>query len=180
MRKGNTYALTNEITNRLALKPDVEITEISVAQLGVPFCTSCHLCLNKGEEYCPHDRYLQSVRAALLDCDGLVLSGTTYVRALNGAMKNLIDHFAYLFHRPALFGKQGMIIATSAGVGEQGVAKYLKNVIGQWGINGAMIITRNTKQERLQSFGGLPSKKTVKQYDDASEHFYERPAMKSQ
>ena len=172
MRKGNTYSLTKEIIDRLAAKPDVSITEISVAEIGLPFCTSCHLCLSKGEEYCSHDKILQDVRAALMDCDGLILCGTTYIRSLNASMKNFMDHFAYIFHRPSLFGKIGMVIATSAGVGEKKVAKYIKNVMGQWGINGAIIVTRNTKEARLQSVKGEPPPKVKKKYDNAADRFY--------
>ena len=178
MRKGNTYALTKEIVDRLAAKPDVNITEIGVEEMDLPFCTSCHACLTRGEEHCPHDDRLQKLRTALNDCDGLILSGTTYVRALNAAMKNVIDHFAYMFHRPALFGKQGMVIATSAGVGEKNVAKYIKNVMGQWGINGAIIVTRNTKEERLQSVGGKLPQKVIRKYDTAAQKFYDRMSSK--
>jgi len=172
MRKGNTYRLAKEIMRYLSEKKDVEITEIGVAELNLPFCVSCHMCLQKGENYCPHNEKLNGVRAALLNCDGVIVSGTTYVWALNAAMKNLLDHFAYLFHRPVLFGKQGMVIATSAGNGEKSVAKYLKSVIAQWGINGAMIVTQNTKERSLQSDGdGLSAKETEK-FDAAAEKFY--------
>ena len=169
MRKGNTYTLAKEVMDRLAKKPDVEIIEYSVAELDLPFCISCHVCFSKGEASCPHFGRLERVTSALLECDGLILSGVSYVRALNGAMKNLIDHFAYFFHRPALFGKHGMVIATSAGTGERRVARYLRNVMGQWGVNGALIVTQNAKKQRLQS-----SPKAAKRLDEAAERFYQR------
>ncbi|MCL2105810.1 MAG: NAD(P)H-dependent oxidoreductase [Oscillospiraceae bacterium] len=166
-RKGNTYALTKEVANRLAAKPDVEITEIGVADLELPFCRSCHTCFAKGEEFCPHYDAVRGLRSALLDCDGVILSGTTYMWALNAAMKNLLDHFAYMFHRPALFGKKGMVVATSKGAGEKAVAKYLKTVLGQWGVNGAMTVTSNEKEKELQS-----SAKEAAKLDSAAERFY--------
>ena len=172
MRKGNTYTLTKEVVSCLYKKQDVEITEYSVADLDLPFCCSCHLCFSKGEENCPHYGRLRNIKDALLDSDGVILSGTTYIRSLNAAMKNLLDHFAYLFHRPALFGKRGMVITTSAGVGEKRVAKYIKTVMGQWGINGAKIVTQNIKAHKLQSNGAELSIKEIAKLDNTAEKFY--------
>jgi len=168
MRRGSTYDLTAQIIRRLAEKPEVEITEISTRELELPFCTSCHICFLKGEEYCPHYSAMQGVESALLACDGVIVSGTTYVWALNAAMKNVLDHLAFMFHRPALFGKKGMVVSTSAGSGERKVAKYLKTVIGQWGINGALVLTLNTKEREMRSADKLSAR-----LDGAAERFYQ-------
>jgi len=151
LRKGKTYALTKEIMDYLLAKSDVEFIEINVSELNLPFCTSCHICFDKGEEHCPNYDSYSVVYKELLDCDGVILSGVTYMWALNAAMKNLLDHLSFNFHRPKLFGKKGMVVVTSAGAGDKSVAKYLKTVLGQWGINGAVIMTRSTKEERLVS-----------------------------
>lgn len=173
MRKGNTYRLTKEVISRISSYPDVKIVEFGVADLNLPFCCSCHICFNEGEEYCPHSDSLRDLREALLECDGIILSGTTYMWSLNGAMKNLLDHFAYLFHRPVLFGKKGMVIATSAGNGEKGVAKYLKGVLGQWGVNGAIALTQNTKAHMMQGSGDVFSSTESAEIDRATRKFYE-------
>jgi len=175
MRKGNTYALTKEITSRLSAKLDVKISEISVADIDLPFCTSCHVCFSKGEEFCPNQKNIQGIRDGLLDCDGVIITGTTYVWALNAAMKNVLDHFAYMFHRPALFGKHGLILVTSAGNNEKAIAKYIKTVIGQMGINKAMIFTQNTKQKLMASDAALNQK-----YDKIADAFYIRVKLKRQ
>jgi len=167
MRKGTTYALAREIINHLTEKPDIDITEISVAELELPFCRSCHTCFTKGEEFCPHYEKLERVTSALRECDGVIFSGTAYMWALNAAMKNFLDHFAYLFHRPALFGKKGMVIATSAGAGEKNVVKYLQTVLGQWGINGTVVVTSTAKERDLTS----PEKQAAK-LDAAAEQYY--------
>ena len=52
MRNGNTYALAQGIIRRLSKKPDVKITEVSVAELNLPFCLSCHLRFQWGEKLC--------------------------------------------------------------------------------------------------------------------------------
>ena len=171
MRKGKTHSLTKEIMSHLAAKPDVEFTEFSVSDLELPFCISCHVCFKKGEEFCPNYSHFSDVYKALLSCDGVILSGTTYMWALNAAMKNLLDHLSFNFHRPSLFGKKGMVIATSAGNGEKSIAKYLKTVLGQWGVNGAVVVTRNTKQEQL-----VPHEKQATKVRKATERFYNQLA----
>jgi multimeric flavodoxin WrbA len=173
MRKGNTYKLTSEITARLANNTDVRITEYYVADLNLPFCLSCHTCFAKGEAHCPHYGLLRELHTALLACDGVILSGTTYMWSLNGAMKNLLDHFAYMFHRPALFSKIGMVVATSTGNGEKSVAKYLKSVLAQWGVNGAFVLTQNTKAQMLQGSGDKQSAKASQVYDKMAKRFYD-------
>jgi multimeric flavodoxin WrbA len=175
MRKGNTYALTKEIVNRLTKRPDVECVEINVADLDLPFCASCHVCFDKGEEYCPHYNIMQKIESAVQKCDGVIIGGSTYLRALNAAMKNVLDHMAYGYHRPWLFGRKGMVVATSAGVGENSVAKFVKTVLGQWGINGALIVKQNAKAQLMQA-----SAKTSASLDRKAEKFYRLIASKKQ
>ncbi|MCL2056757.1 MAG: NAD(P)H-dependent oxidoreductase [Oscillospiraceae bacterium] len=151
MRKGNTYALTGKVTCRLSAMPDTSLQEFGVADLDLPFCRSCHQCFTKGEQHCPHYETIHDIYAALVECDGIIVAGTTYMWAVNAALKNLLDHFAYMFHRPVLFGKKGMVITTSAGAGEKKAASYLKTILGQWGVNGALVVTQNEKERSLQS-----------------------------
>ena len=167
MRKGNTHALVKQITDRLYLKQDISIHEISVSNLELPFCRSCHLCFTKGEEYCPDYSVMRGIQSALADCDGLIVSGVTYVWALNAAMKNLMDHLAYGFHRPSLFGKKGLIVATSTGTGEKNVAKYLRSALGQLGVNKAIVVTQTEKEKKL-----LSPARFSKKLDRAAERFY--------
>jgi multimeric flavodoxin WrbA len=173
MRKGNTYALTNEILNRLLAKQDVEILEFGVADLNLPFCGSCHACLLKGEGYCQHHNVMEKIQTALAECDGVIFSGVTYMRGLNAAMKNVIDHLSYLFHRPALFGKKGMVVVTSTGAGENGVAKYLKMILGFWGVNDAQIVTKKMRNHSAKPDGKLQlSKREMIKLDKATDRLY--------
>jgi len=149
MRKGNTYGVTQAVLECLRKNDDVEITEISVFDLNLPFCTSCHACFDKGDEYCPHHKIIEPVAKAIEECDGLIISGVCYAMQINASVKNLIDHFAYLFHRPHLFNTVGMVIATTAGAGENRVAKYLRQTIGHWGIGKAMLLPMKIQTEKF-------------------------------
>jgi len=148
MRKtGSTYKMLETVLERMKREGDADIEVIHVADLNLPFCVSCHNCFVKGEEYCPHAETVGKVVEALRRADGVILAGTTYVMALNAAMKNLVDHIAWMNHRPALFGKHGLVIATTAGGGAGGVAKYLREVMGYWGICGAGTLVNNKAYE---------------------------------
>lgn len=134
MRRGNTYALTQAVLERLKAHGDVELTEFRVSELELPFCASCHLCFERGEDACPHRAILRPVTDAIESCDALVASGVVYALHLNAAMKNLIDHLAYYMHRPRLFDKQALVVTTTAGAAERAVAKYLRHILNEWGI----------------------------------------------
>jgi len=161
MRKGNTYGVMQAVLEHLRAQKDVEITEINVADLNLPFCYSCHACFEKGEEFCPHSETVGTAAQAIENCDGLIISGVCYAMHVNAALKNLVDHFAYFFHRPRLFDKVGMVITTTAGAGENIVAKYLQQVLGHWGMGKAILLpmkiqtaefSLNDKQKRQVLF----------------------------
>ena len=149
MRKGNTYGVTQAVLERLRTYEDIQINEINIADLELPFCCSCHACFSKGEEFCPHSAIVGSVAKAIENCDGLIVSGVCYAMHINAAMKNLIDHLAYFFHRPRLFNKVGMVITTTAGAGENVVAKYLRQTLGHWGIGKAILLPLKIQTEKF-------------------------------
>jgi len=149
MRKGNTYGVTQAALAHLRIYDGVEITEINVADLDLPFCLSCHSCFGKGEEFCPHYEVIRSVANSIEDCDGLIISGVCYAMQINAAIKNLVDHFAYYFHRPRLFSKVGLVVSTTAGAGENRVAKYLRQVLGHWGMGKPLLLPMKIQTEKF-------------------------------
>ena len=167
MRKGNTYKLTQKVIGKLQAHGDVKIDEISVAKLDLPFCTSCHQCFEKGEEKCPHYNTMHRVAEKLENCDAVIVSGVVYSMHLNAAMKNLLDHFSYYFHRPRLFNTKGLVITTTAGGGEKTVAKYLQATLAQWGIAGAESLSF-----KIQTVPFALNEKQNHKLDKVTENFY--------
>jgi len=149
MRKGNTYGVTQAVLERLRTYEDVQITEINVADLDLPFCCSCHTCFTKGNEFCPHNVIVGSVAKSIEECDGFIISGVCYAMQVNAAVKNLVDHLAYYFHRPRLFNKVGMVVTTTAGAGENIVAKYLRQTVGHWGVGKAILLPMKIQTEKF-------------------------------
>ena len=50
-------------------------------------------------------------------------------------MKNLLDRLAFVFHRPALFGKTAMVLTTQGIYGDKQVHRYLSGVAHMGGCN---------------------------------------------
>ena len=101
-RKKNTYHAVQIIKKRLAALGPAEFTEFYLPQDFPKFCTGCYTCFMKGEEKCPHREYAGPIEHAMLEADGLIFASPVYVMEMAAPMKNMLDHFGYLFmaHRP--------------------------------------------------------------------------------
>ena len=73
------------------------------------------------------------------------MTSPAYVFHVTGAMKALLDHFAYRWmpHRPApeMFGKRAVIITQCLGSGAKSAAKDIKHSLSWWGISKIEIFT---------------------------------------
>jgi NAD(P)H-dependent FMN reductase len=70
----------------------------------------------------------------MLTADGLIFVSPVYVSQVTGLMKNFIDRFSYLCHRPALFEQDMLAISTTGVMGLKDVLGYLADVAGTWDI----------------------------------------------
>lgn len=135
-KKGVTNRLTQEF---LAGLESPQVRTFHLPTDGPDFCTGCVRCILKNEDACPHAKRMQPIAQTLLDADLLVFSSPTYVWHTTGAMKVLLDHFAYRWmpHRPApeMFGKRAVIITQAAGQGQKRAASDIKDSLAWWGIS---------------------------------------------
>ena len=93
----------------------------------------------------------------MIEADLIVMTSPAYVMHATGAMKALLDHFAYRWmpHRPApeMFGKRAVIITQCLGAGAKSTAKDIKHSLSWWGIseigvfNGALM--KDIKWDKL-------------------------------
>lgn len=67
--------------------------------------------------------------------DGVIFSFPTYNMQLPAIMKNLVDHFCFLQHRPQFFEKRVLILSTTGAVGVKNSVKYLAGAAESWGFN---------------------------------------------
>jgi len=112
-RKQNTYNAIKSIEAIHKEKYDCEYEYLFLTKVDLKGCIGCHLCLTKGEEFCP----LKDDRDIIIDkiesADGVILASPNHTANVNWRMKNFIDRYSYLMHRPRFFNQRFMILITS-------------------------------------------------------------------
>jgi multimeric flavodoxin WrbA len=102
------------------------------------FCVGCFQCIQKGEEYCPHNEKVQEIAASMLRSEIIIIDSPTYCYEMTGQLKTLFDHFGYMWmsHRPQkeMFSKIGIVISTAAGAGARRVTKSMAKQLFWWGV----------------------------------------------
>lgn len=135
--KGSTYNITKLFLERLSAE-NKEITEFFLTKDGPTFCLGCFSCILKGEDKCPHSSIVQPIAKAMEEADVLIFDSPCYVFGMSGQMKTFFDHlgFRWMAHRPqvSMFNKVALCISTSAGAGEKGVTKSIKQQLFYWGV----------------------------------------------
>ena len=124
---------------------NANITEYYLPKDCPAFCAGCTNCILKGEQKCKDAEYIRKIEKSLLEADLIVMTSPAYVFHATGAMKALLDHFAYRWipHRPApeMFGKRAVIITQCLGSGAKSAAKDMKHSLSWWGISKIEIFT---------------------------------------
>jgi multimeric flavodoxin WrbA len=134
-RKGNTYKAVNLVMNELQKQGNCVFNEIFIRDLKLPFCNSCFACINRDEKLCPHSETVGKIDQLMQECDAVIIGCPIYIMHINAETKNLLDHFAYRFHRPMFFRKKALVITTTAGAGAKIGTKFLKESLYQMGYN---------------------------------------------
>lgn len=142
-KHGVTYRLKELFLT--PFKGTAEITEYYLPRDCPSFCVGCISCTLKGERTCKDAAYVQNIAASLLDADLIVMTSPAYVFHVTGAMKTLLDHFAYLWipHRPApeMFTKRAVIITQCLGGGGKSAANDIRHSLTWWGVSEVMLFT---------------------------------------
>lgn len=182
-KQGVTYRLKEIFLERFRGK--AEIREFYLPKDCPAFCSGCIGCMLKGEQNCKDAGYIQKIAASLLASDLILMTSPAYVMHATGAMKALLDHFAYLWmpHRPApeMFTKRAVIITQCLGAGAESTAKDIKHSLSWWGISKISVFTGKLMEDVV--WERLAEKKRMeltKKMDRLSEKFsridYEKPA----
>ena len=69
----------------------------------------------------------------LAAADGIIVSSPVYLQQVSGKLKTLIDRTCMWFHRPVLYGKPILCVATTKGSGIGATLAYESSVTLQWG-----------------------------------------------
>ncbi len=142
-KHGVTWRLKEIFLERFREKE--EITEFYLPEDCPCFCMGCAGCIFKGEHICKDFSYIRKIAEPLLESDLIVMTSPAYVMHATGAMKALLDHFAYLWmpHRPApeMFSKRAVIITQCLGAGARSAAADIKHSLSWWGISQITVFT---------------------------------------
>ncbi len=142
-KHGVTWRLKEIFLERFRVK--AEITEFYLPEDCPCFCMGCAGCIFKGEHICKDFSYIRKIAEPLLESDLIVMTSPAYVMHATGAMKALLDHFAYLWmpHRPApeMFSKRAVIITQCLGAGARSAAADIKHSLSWWGISQITVFT---------------------------------------
>jgi multimeric flavodoxin WrbA len=112
-----------------------EFQVIHLIDEKLPFCLGCSTCFRLGHEKCPHftqtGRLLQAIEAA----DGVIFSSSAFFTRETALVKNVMDHFCFLLHRPRFFTKKALVLVTTGGVGGGSAAKSIAGFLTGIGFN---------------------------------------------
>lgn len=126
--KGITYTMAHCVLDNLR-DEETEVKEFFLPKDGPGFCVGCNHCFMKGEEHCPEQEKVQPIIKAIEWADVVMLATPNYCMDMSGAMKSLLDHFAYRWvtHRPheSMFHKVGITLSSSAGAPPNSTVKSL-------------------------------------------------------
>lgn len=129
-RKGNTYHLLLQIKQHLE-KEHIEVEIVHLHDYQIASCIGCEVCLRKGECMVQDDTKL--LMEKLMQSDGIILSSPVYMQAISGKLKTFIDRTCSWYHRPALYGKPFLSVATTMGSGLRSTLSYIEKTGIQWG-----------------------------------------------
>lgn len=136
-KHGITYRLKEIFLADFREKTD--IAEYYLPKDCPNFCTGCTSCISKGEYTCKDADKIRTIEKSLLEADLIVMTSPAYVMHTTGAMKALLDHFAYRWmpHRPApeMFTKRAVILTQCLGAGAKSTAKDIKHSLSWWGVS---------------------------------------------
>lgn len=172
--KGNTYQVTRMVEERMKRLGDVEFEYLFLRDADLWMCLGCRVCMEKGEEFCPlkDDRALieEKMRAA----DAVIFTSPTYVGNVSGLMKNFIDRFAYVCHRPRFF-KKAMVLTTSGGGGAGFMLMSFAIPPGTWGfdvVHKVGVVTHERPEEYSSAERKALEDAMNKKVDTAAKKFY--------
>lgn len=129
-RKKNTYKIISQVKEILS-EEAISVEIINLFDYDIKPCIGCENCLLKGNCLLNDDvsRIMEKIKLS----DGVILTSPVYMENVSGKLKVLIDRTCKWFHRPELYGKPILVIATTKGSGLKPTLSYLKRVVTQWG-----------------------------------------------
>jgi len=112
---------------------ELEHAVISLGRKQVLPCRGCWNCTR--EKPCPLSRKddLEEIKAAMLDCDMLILASPVYANQVTAQMKALFDRLFTWCHIFPLLGKYSLSASTTGGEGTEHVIELQEKMLATYG-----------------------------------------------
>lgn len=134
-RKGDGYKVIRLVEEKMKSLGQVEFEYLFLKDFHLGFCKGCGVCFTTGEEFCPHKDDREKIARLMEAADGVIFVSPAYVINVTALMKNFIDRFAYMCHRPRFFEKYAMLVSNGAAFGMSQTLKALGWAARTWGFN---------------------------------------------
>ncbi len=132
-KNGDSYRILKRFEESLQGKAKAEVEYLFLSDVDLGYCRGCCACFNRGESSCPKRKLTEPIENKLMESDGIVLASPVYAHHVTGLMKNFLDHFAFLFHRPRFFGRPAVHVSSTGGSGLKKTLDYLRFTSRGWG-----------------------------------------------
>ncbi len=167
-QKKATYQAVQEFEKNLKQHGEVEFEYVFLSDHNLEFCRSCKVCFDKGEEFCP----IRDDRDLLLEkmeqSDGVILATPNYAFQISARMKNFLDRFSYVIHRPRFFNKTFTAIVTQGVFGGKSILKYLESTGMNFGFNvtkGSCLTTLDPMTDNQKKRLSIEMKKAAERFN---------------
>jgi multimeric flavodoxin WrbA len=133
-RKGNSYKLTSLIEDRVKKRGGIDFEYLFLKDTELANCIGCHQCIQRGEDFCPLQDDQDLILKKMEEADGVIFVSPVYMFTITALLKNLVDHLAFLVHRPIFFQKPAMVFIHRGDMFKDSI-KYMTRVARSWGFS---------------------------------------------
>jgi NAD(P)H-dependent FMN reductase len=164
--------ITKKVEENLKNLADFEFNNLLLKDTNLKQCIGCFRCLRDGKGFCPLKDDRDKILEQINESDAVIFATPVYVMNVTALMKNFIDRFAYICHRPQFFDKHAMIVSTTGAIGNKEVQKYMSMVVQVWGFRSVTNLGVNTPPHL-----NIPKniiKKRNEKVKKASKKFYDK------
>jgi len=168
-KNGDSSHIASLIEEKMKSLGEVNFKYITLKNTRLEYCRGCLACMIKGEDYCPLKDDALSLRADLLNADGVIFASPVYIHQVSAPLKNFFDRFAFFMHRPAFHSKCSLTICTTEISGLAETSAYLKWIASCWGffnVHSIGIIADAFKEE------GPYRRKAMSEINRAAQDFF--------
>ncbi len=130
-----SYQVVRLLEAQLRLHQSVDFEAVFLSQQQLSFCDGSLVCVERGEEHCPHYGQIAPLKQAMQDADGVILASPVHSFHISALMKNFFDRLVFVTHRPCFFGKPAVVICTAAGAGHAAALEYMEAMCKHWGFH---------------------------------------------